>query len=68
MAGAEPYALRDMTAPDYRLVLVPKKLADLSVELIQSFLTAGRYNPGNAYANHVEQVPRVSITSPIAGT
>jgi len=31
-----PYALRDMTAPDYRLVLVPKKLADLSVALFGS--------------------------------
>jgi LCP family protein required for cell wall assembly len=28
-----PYALRDMAAPDYRLVLVPKKLADLSIAL-----------------------------------
>jgi hypothetical protein len=36
--------------------------------LIQGFLTAGRYNPSNAFANHVEQVPRISITSPNATT
>jgi len=36
--------------------------------LIQGFLTAGRYNSANAYANHIEQVPRVSITSPNATT
>jgi hypothetical protein len=36
--------------------------------LIQGFLTAGRYNPSNSFANHIEQVPRVSITSPNATT
>jgi hypothetical protein len=36
--------------------------------LIQGFLTAGRYNPSNAFANHIEQVPRISITSPNATT
>ena len=35
--------------------------------LIQGFLSAGRYNPGT-YANHVEQIPRVTITSPNAST
>jgi hypothetical protein len=35
--------------------------------LIQGFLSAGRYNPGT-YANHVEQIPRVTITSPNAAT
>lgn len=32
--------------------------------LIQSFLAAGLYNPSNGYANHIEQLPRVTITSP----
>jgi hypothetical protein len=36
--------------------------------LIQGFLTAGRYNPGNAFLNHVEQLPRINITSPNATT
>lgn len=36
--------------------------------LIQSFLAAGRYNPSNSYANHIEQLPRVVITSPNATT
>jgi hypothetical protein len=36
--------------------------------LIQSFLTAGRYNAANGFANHVEQLPRVVITSPNAST
>ena len=36
--------------------------------LIHSFLTAGRYNPGGSYANHIEQLPQVSITSPNATT
>jgi LCP family protein required for cell wall assembly len=31
-----PYALRDTTAPDYRLVIVPKKIADLSIALFGS--------------------------------
>jgi LCP family protein required for cell wall assembly len=31
-----PYALRDMTAPDYRLVIVQKKIADLSIALFGS--------------------------------
>jgi type II secretory pathway pseudopilin PulG len=35
--------------------------------LIQGFLSAGRYNPGT-YANHIEQLPRVTITSPNATT
>jgi LCP family protein required for cell wall assembly len=38
-----PYALRDMTASDYRLVLVPKKLAALSIALFgndSSYATA----------------------------
>jgi type II secretory pathway pseudopilin PulG len=35
--------------------------------LIQGFLAAGRYNP-SGYANHVEQIPRVTITSPNATT
>jgi hypothetical protein len=36
--------------------------------LVQGFLAAGRYNPANGYANHVEQLPRVTITSPNATT
>ena len=34
------------------------------LSLIHSFFEAGRYNSANAYANHVEQVPVVTITSP----
>ncbi len=36
--------------------------------VIQSFLASGRYNPGGGYANHIEQVPRISITSPNEST
>jgi hypothetical protein len=36
--------------------------------VIQSFLAAGRYNPGGGYANHIEQVPRIHITSPNASS
>ena len=35
--------------------------------LIQGFLAAGRYSPVG-YANHVEQLPRITITSPNATT
>jgi hypothetical protein len=35
-----PYALRDPRAADYRLVIVPKKIADLSIAL---FGTDSRY-------------------------
>jgi hypothetical protein len=31
-----PYALRDPRATDYRLVIVPKKIADLSIALFGS--------------------------------
>ena len=34
------------------------------LSLIHSFFVSGLYNAANGYANHVEQVPRIVITSP----
>ena len=34
------------------------------LSLVHSFFESGRYNAANSYANHIEQVPRIVITSP----